>query len=209
MPIPKSLRKEISDKEFADGYVDEFLNMSIATQLKVLREQRGYTQQQLADLAGMKQERISVLENVNYSSWSINTLRKLAVAFDVTLRVSFETFGSRLAEMENFTRKSLQRMSRAEELALDEVPDSDFIATNPAPSPQPQPQDVLPKLMQEIPESPQRTLVNSRIPFPPPTGAATNAGETEIPLPWANDNQPLRLRIRTQNPGMLAGAPFP
>jgi transcriptional regulator with XRE-family HTH domain len=119
MTIPKRLRKKFSDKEFAHAYVDEFLNMSIATQLKVLREQQELTQKRLAELAGMKQERISVLENVNYSSWSINTLRKLAAAFDVRLRVSFETFGSCLAEMENFTRESLERMSREKELALD------------------------------------------------------------------------------------------
>lgn len=120
MTTPKKLRKKFSDREIANAYVDEFLNMSIATQLKVLREQRRLTQKSLAELAGMKQERISVLENVNYSSWSINTLRKLAAAFDVRLRVSFETFGSCLAEMENFTRESLERMSREEELALEE-----------------------------------------------------------------------------------------
>lgn len=120
MTTPKKLRKKFSDREIAHAYVDEFLNMSIATQLKVLREQRRLTQKSLAELAGMKQERISVLENVNYSSWSINTLRKLAAAFDVRLRVSFETFGSCLAEMENFTRESLERMSREEELALEE-----------------------------------------------------------------------------------------
>lgn len=118
--MTKKLRKKFSDREIAHAYVDEFLNMSIATQLKVLREQRQLTQKKLADVAGMKQERISVLENINYSSWSINTLRKLAAALDVRLRVSFETFGSCLAEMENFTRESLERMSREEELKLEE-----------------------------------------------------------------------------------------
>jgi transcriptional regulator with XRE-family HTH domain len=118
MSIPKRLKIDLADKEFAHSYVDEFLNLMIATQLKVLREQRVLTQEQLAQLAGMKQERISVLENVNYSSWSINTLRKLAHALDVTLKVSFETFGSRLAEMKSITRQSLERISREAELAL-------------------------------------------------------------------------------------------
>jgi transcriptional regulator with XRE-family HTH domain len=118
MAIPEKLKPDLADKEFAHGYVDEFLNVSIATQLKVLREQRELTQEQLANLAGMKQERISVLENVNYSSWSINPLRKLAKALDVTLKVSFETFGSRLIDMGNINRRSLERMSREDELAL-------------------------------------------------------------------------------------------
>jgi transcriptional regulator with XRE-family HTH domain len=119
MPIPKHLQIDLADKEYAHAYVDEFLNVSIATQLKVLREQQDLTQEKLANLAGMKQERISVLENVNYSSWSINTLRKLAHALDVTLKVSFESFGSRLADMRNVTRQSLERLSREQELASD------------------------------------------------------------------------------------------
>src|SRR5450755_1572386 len=119
MAIPKDLRNDLADKEYAHAYVDEFLNVSIATQLKVLREQQTLTQEELANLAGMKQERISVLENVNYSSWSINTLRKLAKALDVTLKVSFETFGSRLSDMGNVNTRSLQRMSREEEINRD------------------------------------------------------------------------------------------
>jgi transcriptional regulator with XRE-family HTH domain len=119
MPIPNGLRKRISDKAYAHAYVDEYLNVSIASQIKALRDQRGLTQEQLAELAGMKQARICVVENVNYSSWTINTLRKLAEAFDVTLRVSFETFGSTLNGMRDFSRESLERISRADEIELD------------------------------------------------------------------------------------------
>jgi transcriptional regulator with XRE-family HTH domain len=119
MSIPDDLKDDLADKEFAHAYVDEFLNMSIATQLKVLREQRKLTQQELAELAGMKQERISVLENVDYSSWSINTLKKIAKALDVTLKVTFETFGSRLVDISGFTRKSMEKMSREVELAAE------------------------------------------------------------------------------------------
>jgi transcriptional regulator with XRE-family HTH domain len=119
MPIPKYLRTKLTDSEFAHAYVDEFLSLSIATQLKVLREQRTLTQEELAHLAGMKQERISVLENVNYASWSISTLRKLAKALDVVLKVSFETFGSRALEMKNVSREFMERDSRTEEIARD------------------------------------------------------------------------------------------
>src|SRR5690349_8707242 len=100
-----------TDKDYRHGYVDEFLNAYIATQIKVLREQRNLTQQQLAELAGMKQERISVLENVNYSSWSISTLRRIAEAYDLTLNVSFEDFGKRLRDIDRFGRESLERFS--------------------------------------------------------------------------------------------------
>jgi Predicted transcriptional regulators len=111
------LKKEFKDKEYAHVYVDEFLNASIATQIKVLREQRGWTQKHLASLTGMKQSRISLLENINYSQWSISTLKKIAEAFDLTLNVSFESFSMRIRDIENFNRKSLERLSRMDDLS--------------------------------------------------------------------------------------------
>lgn len=100
-----------TDKDYRHGYVDEFLNAYIATQIKVLREQREWTQQDLAQQAGMKQARISVMENVNYSSWSLNTLKRIAESFDLTLNVSFEDFGKRLVDIDRFSRESLERFS--------------------------------------------------------------------------------------------------
>jgi transcriptional regulator with XRE-family HTH domain len=109
--LVKKIKNSFKSEEYRHAYVDEFLDLSIATQIKVLREQRDWGQKDIADKVGMKQPRISVMENVNYSSWSINTLRKLAMAFDLTLRVSFESFGSRVKEIEQFNRKALERFS--------------------------------------------------------------------------------------------------
>ena len=115
--LAENLRQEFLDKDYADAYTEEFLNLYIATQIKVLREQRNMTQAQLAELSGMKQERICVLENANYESWSIKTLRKVARAFDVTLRVSFETFSHTIAEIEKFNRMTLERAPRGVDLS--------------------------------------------------------------------------------------------
>jgi len=112
----KKIRNEFQDKEYAHAYIDEFLNDYIATQIKVLREQRGWTQEILADIAEMKQSRIALLENVNYDKWSIFTLKKLSEAFDVTLKVSFETFSDRIEDIENFSRGSLERETREKDL---------------------------------------------------------------------------------------------
>jgi hypothetical protein len=59
----------------------------------------------------MKQPRIPVLEDVNYSSWSISTLRRFAQAFDLRLRVSFEEFGTLINDYETLEQKSLERRS--------------------------------------------------------------------------------------------------
>jgi HTH-type transcriptional regulator/antitoxin HipB len=107
----KAFRESFKDREYRHGYVDEFLNAYIATQIKVLREQQGWSQTELGEQAGMKQPRISVMENVNYSSWSIKILRKIAEAFNLTLCVSFESFGRRIKDIETFGRKALERDS--------------------------------------------------------------------------------------------------
>ena len=109
--LVERLKKDFKNQEYRHGYVDEFLNFSIATQIKVLREDCGWTQEELASRADMKQASISRVENVNYSSWSINTLRRLAEAFDLTLRVTFEDFGTRLSDIERFGRETLERYS--------------------------------------------------------------------------------------------------
>ncbi len=103
------LKKEFQDKEYREAYAEDFLNTSSATQIVVLREQRGLTQEQLAQKIGTHQAGISRIENVNYSAWNIRTLKKIAFALDVRLKVSFETFGSLLDEAEAFSRESLQR----------------------------------------------------------------------------------------------------
>jgi transcriptional regulator with XRE-family HTH domain len=107
-----SLRDELintkDDKEYRHAYADENLNATIATQIKVLREQRHWKQEDLAKQAEMKQPMISRYENVNYSSWSINTLKKLAEAFDVYLDVRFRSFRELVESAETFGREALQ-----------------------------------------------------------------------------------------------------
>lgn len=125
--LTEKFREEFKDKETRRIYVDDFLNTQIATQIKVLREQRGLTQAELAELAEMRQERISVLEDVDYSSWTINILRRLAEAFDLRLSVKFESFGSYLYEFENFNREALERPSFDEDPEFHGTPQTDVI----------------------------------------------------------------------------------
>ena len=106
------LRDELKDPEYSEGYAESFLDSYIATQIKVLREQAGLSQQGLAQLLGTGQGVISRIENVNYSKWNISTLKKLARAFRVRLKISFETYGSLLADVSSFSRDSLQRQPR-------------------------------------------------------------------------------------------------
>ena len=109
------IKGTFSDEESRHIYANEFLNSFIAMQIEALRKHRGWTQKKLAEKAGMQQARISVMEDVNYSAWSLSTLRRLARAFDVRLRVGFEEFGTMVSEYEGLSPKGLERRSFREE----------------------------------------------------------------------------------------------
>jgi predicted XRE-type DNA-binding protein len=105
------LRPEFQDEEYRHSYAEECLNTMVATQIKVLREQRAMTQTALAEKADMRQPRLSVMEDAGYSSWSINTLKRLAKAFDLALSVKFEAFSDVILDFEELSPETLARPS--------------------------------------------------------------------------------------------------
>jgi transcriptional regulator with XRE-family HTH domain len=115
--LASTLAKEFADKDYAHGYVNEFGNVLIASQIKALREERGWSQERLAAEAGMAQERICKLENVDYDSWTLATLRKLAAAFDVTVGMKFEPFSQAILGIVNLTPEKLTVAPREQDLA--------------------------------------------------------------------------------------------
>lgn len=115
MRIKDRLRRSFHDFAYRHAYVDEFTDAYVATQIKVLREQRELTQVQLAKLAGMRQSQVSDLENVNHRAWKVSTLKKLARAFDLVLSVRFEPFGKVLPDIGHLERRALERQSFADD----------------------------------------------------------------------------------------------
>jgi len=107
--LRERLKRDLKDKEFRHAYADEHLNLSISTQIKVIREMQNLSQAALAEKVGTQQAGISRVESANYEGWSIGFLRKLAEAFDLRLRVSFEEFGTLWREVDIFGREFLKR----------------------------------------------------------------------------------------------------
>ena len=103
--------KKLRDPEYRHAYADEHLNLTLSTQIKVLREQRKLSQSKLARDMNTQQAGVSRLESIDYSRWSISTLRKLAKAFDLRLKVTFEEFGTLWSEVVLSDRKNLERAS--------------------------------------------------------------------------------------------------
>src|ERR1035441_6532502 len=103
----EALKREIQDEEYRYAYAEDFLNTWVATQIVALREQRKLSQTEFGKLIGTKQPGVSRLEDVNHSTWKTDTLKRIARALGVRLKISFETFGTLLDEDANFRdRKS-------------------------------------------------------------------------------------------------------
>lgn len=115
MTIREKLKKDLTDLEYRHAYTDENLNLVIASQIRILREQQGLSQRDLAEKLGTKQAGVSRLESADYRGWSVRVLKKLAEAFDLRLRISFEEFGTLWREVENFSCENLQRKPFSED----------------------------------------------------------------------------------------------
>jgi transcriptional regulator with XRE-family HTH domain len=84
--------RKLRNKEYRGSFVASQISNTIAAQIFSLREARGWTQAELAERAGMKQSRISDLEDPNYENYQTRTLVKLGSAFDVGVIVRFVPF---------------------------------------------------------------------------------------------------------------------
>jgi transcriptional regulator with XRE-family HTH domain len=105
--IRRQIVNKLSDKEYRDIFVSEQINTGLAFQIQTMREKRGWTQAELGRKTGMAQSRISVMEDANYSRLSLNTLKRLASAFDVALVVRFEPFSGLVEHFVHLDSSSL------------------------------------------------------------------------------------------------------
>jgi len=102
------LMLKLRKKEYRDAYVSEHIKTSLPIQIKILREQRGWSQEHLAQLAKTTQTVISRVEDPNYGKLNLSSLLKMASAFDIALIVKFVPFSKILNEFEDVSPKNLR-----------------------------------------------------------------------------------------------------
>lgn len=85
-------------KKYRDLFVDSELTVGLAMQIRKLRIARGWTQEQLAAATGKKQSVISQVESTDYGHMSINTLKRIAAAFDVGLKIEFTDYQNMISK---------------------------------------------------------------------------------------------------------------
>lgn len=112
------LAQRLQGKEYRDAIVAAENSNAIAFQIKAMQADRGWTQEELGNVAGMKQAFISRIVNSTSGNYSLATLRKLASAFDVALIVRFAPFNELVDWMVNLTPQRLAPPSFDKDLSL-------------------------------------------------------------------------------------------
>jgi transcriptional regulator with XRE-family HTH domain len=114
----QTLLEELSDKGFRDAYTAEDIKIGIASQIRALREARGWSQSELGQHTGKPQSAISRLEDPDYGRLSLKTLKELASAFDVALLVRFVSFSELVAWNRDLSPQALAVPEFAQDDAL-------------------------------------------------------------------------------------------
>lgn len=111
LPWSKGFIDDLKDKEFRDDFVADRLRTRIALQIRSLREDRGWTQKQLADAAGKKQSVISRIEDPDYEGVGLQTLFEVAAAFDLPLWVDMPEWSEWASRINEISSAQLSRES--------------------------------------------------------------------------------------------------
>ena len=95
------LERKLQDPEFRARFEAADQAWDIALQLAALRQARGLTQQQVAEMLGTRQQAIARLENPAYAGHSLSMVRRYVEALGASLDVtvvpdeSVETYATR------------------------------------------------------------------------------------------------------------------
>ena len=96
-------------------FLGNHLDSNIAAQLYAMRDQRGWTQKNVADEAGIAQPRIPSYEDPSYGAYTLATLKKLAYGYDVALVVRFVPFDELADWIANLSPEDLAVLSYDQE----------------------------------------------------------------------------------------------
>jgi transcriptional regulator with XRE-family HTH domain len=114
--LKDKLLTKLQSKKYRDAYVAAEVTTGIAYQLRALREQRHWTQEELGRRLGKGQNAVSRLEDPDYGRLSVKTLTELANAFDAALLVKFVPFTKFFTEIADKSPQGLEAASFSEEL---------------------------------------------------------------------------------------------
>ncbi|HSR08644.1 MAG TPA: helix-turn-helix transcriptional regulator [Bryobacteraceae bacterium] len=102
MSTISKIAEKLKDLAYRKAYIASQINIGIPFQIRALMKARGWTQETLAEKTGMLQPRISGLMKPGKTRPNIETLRRVAEAFDCALVVRFAPFSELARWAEDF-----------------------------------------------------------------------------------------------------------
>jgi len=112
---PLSKYPKWGDAEYRRAYLLASIEQGIAWQIKTNRTARGLSQADLADALGVEQSTVSQLEDPAYGGYTVDTLLKLAEAFDCALSLRFVPFSELACESQDLSPQALYAAPYSEE----------------------------------------------------------------------------------------------
>ena len=109
LPRSNTLSKiagKLRNPAYRKAFIASQINIGIPFQIRALMKARGWTQEKLAEQTGMLQPRISALLKPGKVRPNIETLRRIAEAFDCALLVRFAPFSELARWSESFDPES-------------------------------------------------------------------------------------------------------
>lgn len=105
----RKLFLKLRNNDYRLAFMSARVAAAVAGQISSMRKKKGWTQDELADRAGMKRSRsrISLLERADYEGFSFTTLKRIAAAFDVAVIIQFVNFREFLKWSESFNQAAL------------------------------------------------------------------------------------------------------
>ncbi|MDD2711305.1 MAG: helix-turn-helix transcriptional regulator [Simplicispira sp.] len=107
------------DVEYRHAYMESAVHQTIAWQIRINREHRNLTQQDLAKSIGTRQSAISRAEDTEYGNHNLGTLIKIAHALDCALVVNFVSYSELAYQSNRLSKNHLIACGFQEELRND------------------------------------------------------------------------------------------
>ena len=118
--ISKTIQK-LSDPRYRAAFVSSQIAMGIPFQIRALMRSRGWTQKELAERANMRQPTISALMKPGKTRPNIETLQRLAAAFDCGLMVRFLPFSELVRWNDEFDPEGFESACFGDDNGFDDV----------------------------------------------------------------------------------------
>src|SRR5438552_12353110 len=112
----KTISKLIADRNYRADYIRAKLEVLIPSQLRALRLRQDKTQPELAQMADMKQSRISAMETPGKVNFNLDTLVRMAATHNVGMTVKFVPFSEMLSWENEYSQDTFNVVKLANDI---------------------------------------------------------------------------------------------